>query len=234
MDVDFLAGLIRDLLLEHDSLNLPGFGCFVAEEMPASFSDRGFILNPPYRRLGFVPEEGDDSLLSASYRQFSGSSGDDSELVHFLNEAKEQLMQNCSLVLPGLGRFKLTGSGGIMFMAEETLDISPDSCGLRPVSLNVSAPNPQNAQPRRSTPSAAKANPASAAAAPKPAAPANSRKRLPAFWRITLSLVITAAVLLGGFVALSRFAPDITDKLLYTPEELEILNYPEDGLSISR
>ena len=54
MDVEFLSGMIGELMLDHDSLSLPGLGTFVAEDMPASFSDRGYTINPPYRRLSFT------------------------------------------------------------------------------------------------------------------------------------------------------------------------------------
>ena len=47
------------------------------------------------------------------------------------------------------------------------------------------------------------------------------------FWRCLgktiLWLVLISALLLGAFIAISRYRPDITDKLLYTPDELEIL-----------
>ena len=38
-------------------------------------------------------------------------------------------------------------------------------------------------------------------------------------------MLLIAAVLCGAFVLASRMAPGSTDFLLYTPEELEILNY---------
>ena len=66
----------------------------------------------------------------------------------------------------------------------------------------------------------------------KPARPA--RKPVPALLKWTIGAIAAAAVLLLAFVALSRIAPDFTDKLLYTQEELEILNYPEDGLGLPR
>ena len=38
-------------------------------------------------------------------------------------------------------------------------------------------------------------------------------------------LVVLAVVLLGAFVVVARMMPGVFDTLLYTPEELEILNY---------
>ena len=38
-------------------------------------------------------------------------------------------------------------------------------------------------------------------------------------------LVVLAVVALGAFVAVARMMPGVFDSILYTPEELEILNY---------
>ena len=37
MDIDLLAKMIRDVVLEKDEVALPGLGVFVAEFVPASF-----------------------------------------------------------------------------------------------------------------------------------------------------------------------------------------------------
>ena len=65
MDIDLLAKMIRDVVLEKDEVALPGLGVFVAEFVPASFSDKGFTINPPYKRLTFRQEvnAGDDTLI---------------------------------------------------------------------------------------------------------------------------------------------------------------------------
>ena len=38
-------------------------------------------------------------------------------------------------------------------------------------------------------------------------------------------LVATAAVVIGGFIVLAHIAPAFVDSILYTPEELQIINY---------
>lgn len=40
-----------------------------------------------------------------------------------------------------------------------------------------------------------------------------------------LVIVLVAAVLLGAYLAVAKFAPEWLDTILYTKEELEILNY---------
>ena len=51
MDIDLLAKMVKEAILDHDTVTLPGVGCFVAELVPSTFSDKGYTINPPYRRL---------------------------------------------------------------------------------------------------------------------------------------------------------------------------------------
>ena len=55
MDIDLLSRMISELIVDHDQVGLPGVGTFVAEMVPATFSDKGYTINPPYRRLSFYP-----------------------------------------------------------------------------------------------------------------------------------------------------------------------------------
>ena len=64
MDIDLLAKMVKETVMDHDSVTLPGVGSFVAELVPAVFTDRGYTINPPYRRLYFLPREG-ETLRSA-------------------------------------------------------------------------------------------------------------------------------------------------------------------------
>ena len=61
MDIDLLSKMVKELILDDDKVVLPGLGCFVAEIVPAYFSDKGYTINPPYRKLYFRarPDEGD-------------------------------------------------------------------------------------------------------------------------------------------------------------------------------
>ena len=52
--------MVKELILDNDRVALPGLGSFVAEVVPSTFSDKGYTINPPYRRLHFrsKPDEG--------------------------------------------------------------------------------------------------------------------------------------------------------------------------------
>ena len=65
MDIDLLAKMVGELILDNDEVSLPGVGTFVAEVMPSSFSDKGYTINPPSRKLSFRQREKSDGLLAA-------------------------------------------------------------------------------------------------------------------------------------------------------------------------
>ena len=139
MDIDLLAKMVKEVVMDHDSLTLPGVGSFVAELVPAAFADRGYTLLPPYRRLYFSPRQGEDTLLVDLYAQANGVSQADANriLTDFLAEMKEVLMVKKTIVFPGLGRLRATRENHFFFVADEDLDIYPAGFGLQPISLKT-------------------------------------------------------------------------------------------------
>ena len=53
MDIDLLSKMVRETILDHDAVTLPGIGSFMAEIVPSMFTDKGYTIHPPYRRLFF-------------------------------------------------------------------------------------------------------------------------------------------------------------------------------------
>lgn len=137
MDVELLSRIIRELIIDHDEVALPQVGTFVAEMVPASFSDRGYTVNPPYRRLSFVQRHGSDTLLVDFYAKANGMDlrMAESYLGDFLSELRKVLEERKVIVLPGLGRLRATKENALFFVPEEDLDIYPDGFGLKSVSL---------------------------------------------------------------------------------------------------
>ena len=56
MDIDLLSKMVKELILDNDKVVLPGLGTFVAKVVPSTFSDKGYTINPPYRKLYFRSE----------------------------------------------------------------------------------------------------------------------------------------------------------------------------------
>ena len=281
MDIDLLSKMVKELILEKDKVVLPGLGCFVAEMVPSTFSDKGYTINPPYRRLSFRsrPDMGDE--LIDFYVEANGL---DREVAcrilgDFIRELRQIIFTKKVVVLPGLGRLRATKENNLFFIPDEDLDIYPAGVGLEPISLKSHVETPQEVASAISglksimediagvadeataeviaevadeatgevaevvadetveaeeaveaeivepeeVPVVAEAlveEVAEVEEAKKPKGSVGKRLLIS-----VLVLVLLAALLLGVFVGLSRLNPEIFDSILYTPEELEILNH---------
>ena len=146
MDIDLLAKMVKEAILDHDNVTLPGVGCFVAELVPSTFSDKGYTINPPYRRLYFSPKQGADTYLADLYaRDNEEVDGEMATriLTEFLAEMKEVLKVRKTVVFPGLGRLRATRENHFFFVADEDLDIYPEGLGLAPLSLKTHVETPE-------------------------------------------------------------------------------------------
>lgn len=139
MDIDLLSKMVKELILDNDKVVLPGLGCFVAEIVPSTFSDKGYTINPPYRKLSFraKPDRGDE--LVGFYASQNEVSREIAEriITDFVAELKSVLHQKKNVVFPNLGRLRATKENTVFFVADENLDIYPAGFGLEPVSLKT-------------------------------------------------------------------------------------------------
>ena len=294
MDIDLLSKMVKELILVNDRVTLPGVGAFVAEMVPASFTDRGYTINPPYRRLVFrqgVSQE-KDHLLADMYASANNIDREMAEklLREFLKGMVEELRKRKMLVFTGLGRLRATRENNFFFICDENLDIFPEGMGLEAVSLkshskpkeldfsevdavvNSPAESPAEssaespAEPVAESPAEPPAeSPAEPSAEPSvesPAEPAAESPSEPAAdspaespaeprwwlgetepeeedeqhgsiwkkgWFVAVfsicCLLLLAALAFALFLLLARTQPELIDSLLYTEEELEILNH---------
>lgn len=284
MDIELLSRMVAELIVKNDSVGLPGMGSFVAEIVPASFSDRGYSITPPYRKLSFRGGYPTDSLLVDYYAKSNGTDKEEarSTITDYVIQMKSVLKERKTIIFPGLGKLRATKDNTFFFVPDENLDIYPDGITLQPISLKThsvsseelaravssiseliaaqpkpaettqlsdsqdtaevdqpaaeqpaSDPQPEvGVQPGPSeqpVPPDQPAQPAQPAQAEQPAAttidpePDNGKSKRWWIWPlVVLGLVIVA---LAVFMILGRTAPDLIDPLLYTPEELRIINY---------
>ena len=271
-----LSKMLMRLLQDHDSVSLPGMGSFVVKQEPAWFSDKGYTINPPGKRLSFVSGSEDDGLLVDYYAASNGIERAVAEdyIRRFASEMLEVLKRKKTLVLEGLGRLRATRENAVFFVADPDLNLDSDNIPLHSVSLKslvneesveisvplvetVTEPEPEPeivAEPETVTEPEMAAEPeivaepeiepvveeAETATEPmveeaesaaemvvaeemevKP-----SRRRIPkACYIVPLVLVCIALLCLAVFLVLCEVAPDFVDSLLYTQEELKIINY---------
>lgn len=277
MDIDLLSKMVKELILDNDRVALPGLGSFVAEIVPSTFSDKGYTINPPYRRLYFRsrPDQGDE--LTKLYARANSIEIEiaDRIIKDFVTELKTILFTKKTVIFPGLGRLRATKENAVFFVADEDLDIYPAGFGLEPISLKThqesaeevtaaveglknildeQLPEPQQekqlepqpeSEPIAEEPVVVEETPEVVTPEPEPIqepeptpepepvqepqieeVPAPKvRKPFVKFLIALLIIVLVIGALLGAYLAVAHFAPQWLDNILYTKEELEILNY---------
>lgn len=137
--------MVKELILDKDEVSLPGVGTFVAEMVPSVFSDKGYTINPPYKRLSFRQKDtGDDSLLIDFYAKCNNLDIETASRIirEFLHEMRHVLETRKSIVFPGLGKLRATRENYFFFVADEDLDIYPEGFGLEPISLKTHEETP--------------------------------------------------------------------------------------------
>ena len=145
MDIDLLSKMVKELILDNDRVVLPGFGAFVAEIVPSTFSDKGYTINPPYRKLYFRARSEDDTILVKFYADSNNVelAVADKVIRDFIAELKNVLFTRKTVVFPGLGRLRATKENAVFFVADEDMDIYPEGFGLEPISLKTHVELPQ-------------------------------------------------------------------------------------------
>ena len=278
MDIDLLSKMVKELILVNDRVTLPGVGAFVAEMVPASFTDRGYTINLPYRRLVFrqgVSQE-KDHLLADMYASANNIDREMAEklLREFLKGMVEELRKRKMLVFTGLGRLRATRENNFFFICDENLEIFPEGMGLEAVSLKshskpkeldfsevdavVNSPAEPSAESAAESPAEPSAEPSAEPPAESPAEPAAESPAEPSAespaeprwwlgetepeeedeqhgsiwnkgWFVAVfsicCLLLLAALAFALFLLLAKIQPELIDSLLYTEEELEILNH---------
>ena len=248
MDIDLLSKMVKELILDNDRVVLPGLGCFVAEMVPATFSDKGYTINPPYRRLYFRSKPDMDDCLVNFYASTNNLDKNVAARIlgDFISELKTIIHTRKLVVLPGLGRLRATKENNIFFIADEDLDIYPAGFGLEPISLkthNVGeqevadavvglksildepAPEPEVIPEPEIATEPEIVIELDTTPEPLPVQEPVKKSSPSKKWLIAMIvLVATILVLLAAYVILARVSPGMFDTLLYTPEELEILN----------
>lgn len=145
MDIDLLSKIVKEIILDKDEVSLPGLGSFIAELVPSVFSDKGYTINPPYKRLYFRQKENpqDTSLIDFYADSNKIEKQIASDIVcDFLRELRKVLEVKKTIIFPGLGRLRATKENYFFFVADENLDIYPEGFGLEPISLKTHEETP--------------------------------------------------------------------------------------------
>lgn len=138
MDLDLLSKILRELVLIHNRVSLPGMGSFIAEKAPSVFSDRAMVIHPPFRRILFRPSEiWNDELLETRYAQEKGYKIEVAkhEIAEFIKRFKVDLNTNKNYRIPDFGTMRATEQSDYFFVADKNLFNYLEAFGLEPVNI---------------------------------------------------------------------------------------------------
>lgn len=222
-----MSRMIKELVLRNDRVSLPGLGVFVCEYVPASFSDRGFVINPPYRRIYFRSKKEDDNLLVSFYSEKNGVDEQSARrfIDDFISDIRQELEARRVVEFPELGKLRSTKENTLFFVAAPDVEIYPDGFGLVPVSLKSNAADPVT-ESASEPPLQLPAEPVSEPVQEQEVEKVSGNRGKTAI-RAVLYLLGAAALLLVIFTVVARLFPDsmIIYDLLYSQSELGLLKW---------
>lgn len=203
--------VIRDLLLRHQKIVIPGFGSFIVVKKPAQLNKATRDLIPPSVTVRFDPKQkSDDGRLTAAIRskQHQSEAGALKVIGDFIKATEDAINLNQRVMLDGLGSLVKSKSGDLDFIPDEgfltrmkifelpKLSI-PEAEPSKPAPASVTTPNTTPAAPV--TPQ--RVNPVQPSV-PKAAAPINTavnqvhrRKRR---WLVPAGIVLLLVALAAG------------------------------------
>lgn len=255
MEIGVFAKCIKELIVENDRVDVPYLGSFTAELMPATYSDRQTTIHPPYRKMSFHKGEvslAEGRLLLDKVRRELGVNLDQAgvELGWCLSRLNSELEGRKRCPLPGLGMMRANARNEFFFVPDDDLDIWPDGIGFEPIAIKmpkeeipeqaghddqaetiVETPEPvveeasedEKPEQRSEIPE----QPQACLDAETQNRVEEARVKKPLHWGWIVLIVL--AVLLVLFIAASYLFTEqmspILDRLLYSKEELELLQW---------
>lgn len=223
MTIAEFASILEEFISEYDSVVVPGLGVFRAKLEAAEISDRGFTINPPYRSISFEGgmEKGSSAndlvfLYSSKYRKEQDAV--DAEMGDMVREIHNSLASESECELHGIGTLRLVGGEWPVLIPDMALDIYPEGFGLESVSLKNRQVLGQPAENLSRAYIAKTESPVEKEEVKEE----SKHKSHPWRW-VWVTLLVLCVLAVAAFFLLAQFAPDVLDTLLYSPEELEII-----------
>ena len=124
--------------MEHDSVSLPGMGCFTVVETPSELLNEGRMITPPLKKIVFDSSDSiQDNLLVHQYARLKNIPEKEAsaEVADLLRQMKKELVDNAKVVIPDFGALCFGASGSFVFEAAAEFDFESDSYCLETLLL---------------------------------------------------------------------------------------------------
>lgn len=240
MEAD-LSSLFRKIVLRDGELILPFMGAIRLEDVPASFSEDGMVVCPPAKKLAFdnYNLSSNDILLNeyALQREISRMAAKKA-LYKDLEDLRAKVEKEGSYTLEGFGTFLFDKENGYSVDPAPGFEISTETFGLSTLDLrDKQEPEPEpipEPEPEPVTEPEPEPEPVIEPVSepvpepvPEPVAeePAKKKSRSSKVLLILLTILAILVILVLLILIFKEELRPILEKILYSKEELEILNY---------
>ncbi|MBP5391642.1 MAG: hypothetical protein J6Y40_06170 [Bacteroidales bacterium] len=249
MEAD-LSSLFRKIVLRDGELILPFMGAIRLEDVPASFSEDGMVVCPPTKKLAFdnYNLSSNDILLNeyALQREISRMAAKRA-LYKDLDDLRAKVEKEGSLTLEGFGTFLFDKETGYSVDPAPGFELSTETFGLSTLDLRdkpepvaepepepepepVAEPTPEPEPVQEPEPEPVvepEQEPVVEAVEPEPVVeePAKKKSRSSRVLLVLLTILAILVILVLVVLIFKEELRPILEKILYSKEELEILNY---------
>lgn len=238
MEAD-LSSLFRKIVLRDGELILPFMGAIRLEDVPASFSEDGMVVCPPAKKLAFdnYNLSSNDILLNeyALQREISRMAAKKA-LYKDLEDLRAKVEKEGSYTLEGFGTFLFDKENGYSVDPAPGFEISTETFGLSTLDLRdkpepepepIPEPEPEPVTEPEPIPEPEPVIEPVSEPVPEPVAeePAKKKSRSSKVLLILLTILAILVILVLLILIFKEELRPILEKILYSKEELEILNY---------
>lgn len=246
MEAD-LSSLFRKIVLRDGELILPFMGAIRLEDVPASFSEDGMVVCPPAKKLAFdnYNLSSNDILLNeyALQREISRMAAKKA-LYKDLEDLRAKVEKEGSYTLEGFGTFLFDKENGYSVDPAPGFEISTETFGLSTLDLRdkpepepepIPEPEPEPVTEPEPIPEPEPVIEPVSEPVPEPVPepvhepvaeePAKKKSRSSKVLLILLTILAILVILVLLILIFKEELRPILEKILYSKEELEILNY---------
>ncbi|MBR4802614.1 MAG: hypothetical protein IK041_07360 [Bacteroidales bacterium] len=235
MNAAELSSLFRKIVLRDGELILPFMGAIRLEDVPARFSENGMVVCPPGKKLTFdnYNLSSNDILLNeyAQQREISHIAAKRA-LYKDIEELRTTVEKEGKYTLEGFGSFLYDKENGYNVDPAPGFELSTETFGLETLDLRDKPepePEPVVAEPEPEPEPAPEQEVApEPTAKEKPVAEKEPVKKKNRTGKVLLYIIAVLAFLLILAALVYIFKEElrpVLEKILYSKEELEILNY---------
>ena len=233
MDRPLLSQIFRNVILRHGQLILPFMGCIKMEDVPASISEGGLVVTPPSKRLYFdnYNLSSNDILLNeyAAVREISRMAAKKA-LYADIDEIRQEAESEGSFELEGFGMFVFDKDKGYTIETSPDFMISRETFGLSTIDLREEEKKEAERKAEQEKAEQEKAEQERVEAeqerieAERRAEEEHPSRSSKWLWALLTFVGILIICCLLIYIFKEDLRPYL-ERILYTKEELDILNY---------